>query len=1230
MEHNNQGNKGIGLVDDLVIVVDETRTFFLSLDDSGNWTSIWDTINNPSSFVQRSVYTDDGKIYVTATTGKVYRIDNIPERTGNQVAEFEGDGGYISVPSSPELMPEEEITIEAWIYPIENPNNSAPSFLSKGDGGSIASSRSYELGLDLSGQFGSGSRVQLSLFLGSNTWALHEAPIPYEEWTHVAGTYSSTDGLYQLFINGVLTSSTTYDASETTPLLGKKLRQTTLPLILGAYPPHPGTFTTGRIDEVRIWSIRRSALDINRDIYRPLTGMESNLVGYWNFDDGTATDVTGNGNNGSVEGNTSFQEDVPVFKSIDTFNQVAKFEGDGGHIRVPSHADLMPADEITIEAWIYPERHQVSHAPRLIFKGDGLDVASSRSYDWHFMDNENDPSIAFNLFLGSNQLAILRASVGFNSWTHVAITYSSLSGVYSLYVDGTFHSWIDVTEEGHSLKGLKLRQSTEPLNFGGNPLHSGTFVKGRLDDIRIWNIARNESDIRRDLGRTLSGNELGLTAYWNFDGVTAEDLTGNGHNGSVVGQVTLTVEEIPIVNNCIPIPDSMIGWWPGDAAPIDLIEYKLSENVNVEYEDGLVGKAFEFNGMNSYIKSPSSPNLRELVNITLECWIYNNPTNHLGRLVTLAPEEAILYLDDNQRLNFQISATEFPDQSDNSAFRLVKIQSENPLSTDAWHHVAGTYDGKEFNLYVNGELVSSAAYVGAMENNGADRMVYLNFPNAKETYGLIDEAAIYNQALSAIEINNHYLAREKGICRNINIDPESDIDGDGLKDVIENEIGTNPYVKDTDGDGLDDGYEYGIGRYFIVKGSMSWYEAKLDAENKNGHLVTITSVDEWNAIKSILGDELKIGNLWIGATDSEEEGNWEWITKEPFEFSIWHPGEPNNANNNEDHAYHIGQRENWNDYNGNLEEPASLNWVDSYILELGYWTDPNNPDSDGDGINDGDELILTQTIPTNPDSDGDGLDDGWEAGNKRFLLPNDLDYWNNAKEKAILLGGHLATITSELEQRIVTTYITDKFKEYSFPFTIDYSLLLGATDSLIEGEWNWENGEEWNYESWMQGEPNNRENEDYLSIWPSENGILINWNDIKGNLKDYGWHPAINDGKMPYLVEFGYPSDPNIKDTDGDGYDDWTEYINNTDPNDPNIFPVKPGTIRIERNKSLRNAYTLYVYTEEGKSYSILQSRLLFSWTNSGMHLEGTGGWVTIPLEGFENKIFYKIEENAE
>lgn len=47
--------------------------------------------------------------------------------------------------------------------------------------------------------------------------------------------------------------------------------------------------------------------------------------------------------------------------------------------------------------------------------------------------------------------------------------------------------------------------------------------------------------------------------------------------------------------------------------------------------------------------------------------------------------------------------------------------------------------------------------------------------------------------------------------------------------------------------------------------------------------------------------------------------------------------------------------------------------------ERALGTDPRNPDTDGDGLKDGDEVKMHKTDPKNPDSDGDGLKDGVEV-----------------------------------------------------------------------------------------------------------------------------------------------------------------------------------------------------------------------------------------------------------
>ncbi len=75
----------------------------------------------------------------------------------------------------------------------------------------------------------------------------------------------------------------------------------------------------------------------------------------------------------------------------------------------------------------------------------------------------------------------------------------------------------------------------------------------------------------------------------------------------------------------------------------------------------------------------------------------------------------------------------------------------------------------------------------------------------------------------------------------------------------------------------------------------SWTDAKSSCEKLGGYLVTITSEEE----RLFLMNNVFEGSgksFWAGATDSETEGQWRWITGEPLVFTDWAKGEPNDEN----------------------------------------------------------------------------------------------------------------------------------------------------------------------------------------------------------------------------------------------------------------------------------------------------------------------------------------------
>lgn len=174
---------------------------------------------------------------------------------------------------------------------------------------------------------------------------------------------------------------------------------------------------------------------------------------------------------------------------------------------------------------------------------------------------------------------------------------------------------------------------------------------------------------------------------------------------------------------------------------------------------------------------------------------------------------------------------------------------------------------------------------------------------------------------------------------------------------------------------------------------------------------------------------------------------------------------------------------------------------------------------------------LYQAEAGNLDSDGDGLTDAWERGFARYQLIPGSFTWEQAKADAETRGGHLATITSEEEQAFLESYL-------NLPASLNGQTWawLGATDREEEGNWRWVTGESWNYSHWAPHEPNNG--------WGGiEHYLVMNdyWNDVSDLIPGY---------RYGYILEFGYPTNPLLADTDGDGFSDGAEIAAGRNPLD--------------------------------------------------------------------------------
>lgn len=121
---------------------------------------------------------------------------------------------------------------------------------------------------------------------------------------------------------------------------------------------------------------------------------------------------------------------------------------------------------------------------------------------------------------------------------------------------------------------------------------------------------------------------------------------------------------------------------------------------------------------------------------------------------------------------------------------------------------------------------------------------------------------------------------------------------------------------------------YGNNAYEFYTTCTAWDIAKIIAEQRNGHLMTITNSEENNFLKEY-ADDYGCYAYWLGATDAYNEGTWKWITNEPWTFSDFAQGQPDDtkgrgAGDGEDYLeFHVDFNA-WNDNISNALERAFI------------------------------------------------------------------------------------------------------------------------------------------------------------------------------------------------------------------------------------------------------------------------------------------------------------------
>lgn len=226
------------------------------------------------------------------------------------------------------------------------------------------------------------------------------------------------------------------------------------------------------------------------------------LVGYWKFDEGSASttlDSSGNGNTGTL---TNFSSSTVWVDSRVGLNKALNFDGVNDYVSVGSGASLDNIRTLTISAWIYPRSYGSGAAPlgRIIDKNQ----ASNGWILFLCQATANCSGTVTNSFKFVQGFSTTGGfwtatsnSISLNTWTHIAITYNNPSGLTTvnplMYVNGGAVS-IDFTSNG---TGTIADDSAITATIGARNSDTLRQFDGLIDDVRVYNRVLSAAEIQR-------------------------------------------------------------------------------------------------------------------------------------------------------------------------------------------------------------------------------------------------------------------------------------------------------------------------------------------------------------------------------------------------------------------------------------------------------------------------------------------------------------------------------------------------------------------------------------------------------------------------------------------------------------------------------------------------------------------------------------------------------------
>ena len=498
-----------------------------------------------------------------------------------------------------------------------------------------------------------GTGIDVNVGDGSARADLLAGTVNDNQWHHILVTFDR-NGSLSLYIDGILLQSVSMSN------VGNINSGNTVKIAQDGTANY-NSAATCQMADIRIWNkvlpLSESAawrcryLDASHPSY-------ADLIHYWKLDEGTGTTVadskgTSNGTligsafwvNGNLQTIGCSQTEIGAgyMVDFDGVNDWLDCSGNGGN-KVSASSIGLPSAQLTVETWVKPNRFRTWDA-MLAFIQDNQTF--ERGWDLEVRDNNK---FGFSLTTGTT-LTYLETSNSFNEneWYHVAGVFDGAS--MKIYVNG-------ILENTSNAQAGNINYADSWLSIGMYKDDNETNAfDGSLDEVRIWSVARSESEIRSTMCRKLIGNETGLYAYWRLDESVASiayDASNNNHNGVLTNMNLANAHQISEA----PIGDTSVFLYPGNWQSQNLLLSSANQgSLNIE------NVSLNPQGVHIYM-------VRDTPNFSNGIWNRGNTNNYFGVFSTNPSNFNVLY-----------DYTSYSDAMSNESFLNLYQRPHNAAST---------------------------------------------------------------------------------------------------------------------------------------------------------------------------------------------------------------------------------------------------------------------------------------------------------------------------------------------------------------------------------------------------------------------------------------------------------------------------------------------------------------------------------------------------------------------